>query len=144
MIAVDSNILVYASRNDSPWHDASFSALATLADGAAPWAIPWPCVHEFIAVVTSGRFYDPPTPIEAAFAQIAEWLASPHLVLLSEGAGHFAALTEAVGTLHLRGVAIHDAKIAALCLANRITEFWTADRDFERFPTLRVRNPLVG
>ena len=143
MIAVDSNILVYASRKDSPWHGASFSALRSLAESGAPWAIPWPCVHEFVSVVTSGRFYDPPTAVETAFDQVGEWFASPSLILLSEGAGHFAALKEVVAGLSVRGTAIHDAKIAALCIANGVTELWTADRDFARFPAPRVRNPLI-
>ncbi len=143
MIAIDTNILVYASRADSPWHQRGFSALAAVAEGLDPWAIPWPCIHEFISVVSSARFYNPPTPIATALTQVAEWIASPRLVLLSEGAGHFATLKDLVGHLEIKGAVIHDAKIAALCIANGITELWSADRDFERFPALRVRNPLL-
>ncbi|MEP7216022.1 MAG: TA system VapC family ribonuclease toxin [Anaerolineaceae bacterium] len=143
MIAVDTNILVYASRADSPRHQRSFAALAELAEGPDLWAIPWPCMHEFISVVTSARFYDPPTPIATAFGQVAEWLAAPRLVLLSEGTGHFEALKKVVADLEIKGTTIHDAKIAALCIANGVSELWSADRDFDRFPALRVRNPLL-
>jgi uncharacterized protein len=38
---------------------------------------------------------------------------------------------------------VHDARVAALCLAHGISELWSADRDFGRFPGVRVRNPLV-
>ena len=69
MIAVDTNILVYSVRADSPWHPAALQCLRDLAEGASPWAIAWPCIHEFIAVVTHPRIYKPPTPLRDALLQ---------------------------------------------------------------------------
>jgi uncharacterized protein len=43
----------------------------------------------------------------------------------------------------IRGGQIHDARIAAICLQHGVSELWTADRDFSRFPQLKTRNPLV-
>jgi uncharacterized protein len=83
VIAVDTNILVYAHREDSPFHDLAFQC-AELAEGLANWAIPWPCLHEFLAIATHPRIYAPPTPIAQALDQVEAWLASPPLVLLSE------------------------------------------------------------
>ena len=60
LIAVDTNLLVYAHREDSPWHDAAYRSLVGLAEGRTPWAIPWPCLHEFLAIVTHPRIYSPP------------------------------------------------------------------------------------
>jgi predicted nucleic acid-binding protein len=48
MIALDTNLLVYAHREDSVWHDAAYTRVTELAEGRAPWAIPWPCIHEFL------------------------------------------------------------------------------------------------
>ena len=62
MIAVDTNILVYAHRADSPFHDRARLILESLATGARAWAIPWPCAHEFFAVVTHPRIYKTATP----------------------------------------------------------------------------------
>jgi predicted nucleic acid-binding protein len=84
VIAVDTNILVYAHRTDSEWHDRAAICLRELAEGRAPWAIPWPCIHEFLAIVTHPRIYDPPTPVAAALDQIDAWFESPSLVLLTE------------------------------------------------------------
>ena len=50
MIAVDTNILVYAHREDAQWHDMAYGRLTELAKGRTPWAIPWPCLHEFLAI----------------------------------------------------------------------------------------------
>ena len=144
MIAVDTNILVYAHREDSPFFDVAAAKLTALAHGKAHWAIPWPCVHEFLAVVTRPRFYDPPTPLPLAIGQVDAWLESPTLTLLVETEQHWPVLRELLASSRLAGVRVHDARIAALCLEHGVRELWSADRDFSRFPDLAVVNPLLG
>jgi hypothetical protein len=143
MIAVDSNLLVYAHREDSPWHHAAYARIVELAEGAAAWAIPWPCIHEFLSIVTHPRIYAPPTPLEKAIDQVDAWLESPSLVLLSESEGYWPQLRSLLQTGRVSGPQVHDARIAALCQQNGVRELWTVDRDFSRFPGLIVRNPLV-
>lgn len=144
MIAVDTNLLVYAHREDSAWHGPAWERLAGLAAGAAQWAIPWPCLHEFLAIVTHPRIYRPPTPLEIALDQVDAWLEAPGLVLLAEAAGYWEILREAVRTGLVAGSQVHDARVAALCRHHGVAELWSADRDFGRFPGLNVRNPLAG
>lgn len=144
MIAVDTNVLVYAHRRDAAWHEPARKALAELAEGRQAWAIPWPCVHEFLAIVTHPRIYNPPSTTARAVAQIDLWLASPSVTLLAEGASHWEALRAAVEGGRVTGPQVHDARIAALCTQHGVRELWTADRDFSRFRGLRTRNPLVA
>ncbi len=144
MIAVDTNLLVYAHREDAPLHDAALQRLAELAEGRAPWAIAWPCLHEFLAIVTHPRIFKPPTPLEAALDQIRAWLESPSLSLLAESSGYLDTLAGLLQAGHVTGAQIHDARIAALCLHHGVSLLWTADRDFGRFPGLKAQNPLVG
>lgn len=144
MIAVDSNILVYAHREDAPWHDAASACMVQLAEGRAPWALPWPCVHEFLAIVTHTRIYSPPSPVAIALDQVQAWLESPSLVLFSETSGYWEQLQDVIKTGRISGPLVHDARIAALCLQHGVTELWTADRDFGRFPGLKTRNPLIA
>jgi uncharacterized protein len=144
VVAVDTNILVYAHRADSPFHDRARQVVETLAAGAREWAIPWPCAHEFLAVVTHPRIYKEATPIVAAFAQIHALRSLPNLVFLAEGDEHLPALENLSVPARVQGGAIHDARIAAICLSHGVAELWSADRDFSRFPTLAVRNPLVA
>jgi predicted nucleic acid-binding protein len=61
VIAVDTNLLVYAHREDSPWHRRANEVVTRLAQGRGAWAIPWPCLHELLAIVTHPRIYDPPS-----------------------------------------------------------------------------------
>lgn len=143
MIAVDTNVLVYAHREDTPWHEAAFGQLAALAESTSPWAIPWPCLHEFLAIVTHPRIYRPPTELALALDQIEAWLEAPGLVLLSESNGYWEVLRDALRSGRASGGQIHDARIAALCQHHGVRELWTADRDFSRFPGITVRNPLI-
>jgi uncharacterized protein len=144
MIAVDSNLLVYAHREDSPWHAAAFDHMVQLAEGRAPWAIPWPCIHEFLAIVTHPRIYSPPSPLGKAIDQVEAWLESPSLVLLSESEDYWLEFRTILQAGLVSGPQVHDARVAALCQQHGVTELWSADRDFGRFPGLSVRNPLVG
>jgi len=142
--AVDTQILVYAHREDSTWHPAAHALIVALAEGQAPWAIPWPCLHEFLAIVTHPRIYAPPTPLARALDQIDAWLQSPSLHVLSEGGGYWTVLREDVTAGRTAGPQVHDARVAALCRHHGAAELLTADRDFSRFPLLAVRNPLVA
>jgi toxin-antitoxin system PIN domain toxin len=143
VIAVDTNILVYAHREDSPWHERAADRLRALAEGRAAWAIPWPCVHEFLAIVTHPRVYVPATPLSKALEQVGAWLESPSLALLAEGPGYWPRFDELAASGRIAGPQVHDARVAALCLFHGIRELWSADRDFGRYSSLVTRNPLV-
>lgn len=143
MIAIDTNILVYSHREDSHFHKKALGQLKNLAESGLDWAIPWPCIHEFLAIVTHPRIYKPPTPLNAAIAQVDTWLASPTLRILSETDLHWSKMKKIVLEGKLQGTIIHDARIACLCLEAGVSKLWTADRDFSRIASLKIENPLI-
>lgn len=143
MIAIDTNILVYAHREDSPWHEKALSQVTKLANSGSPWAITWPSVHEFLAIVSHPKIYNPPTPIATALAAIQAWLTSSGLRLLGEGPGYFDTLSVQATAGMIKGPKIHDARIAAICLHHGVKKLWSADRDFSSFPDLVCENPLI-
>jgi toxin-antitoxin system PIN domain toxin len=143
LIAVDTNILVYAHRRDMPHHARANGLVESCATGNARWAIPWPCAHEFLAIVSNARVFRIPTPIDKALAQLRAWLVSPTVTLLAEREGYLETLSDLLATSRASGAKIHDARIAALCIGYGVSELWSADRDFGRFPRLRTRNPLA-
>ena len=143
MIAVDSNLLIYSHREDSEFHTAAKEFVDTLRHQPAPWAVPWPCIHEFIGIVTHPGIYKPASTQLEALGFVDSLIASPQLHLLSESSGYFKKLRDIVTGARLKGPRIHDARIAALCLHHGVSELWSADRDFSAFPQLKVRNPLV-
>lgn len=143
MIAVDTNILVYAHREDAEFHAPAFERIRQLAEGNVPWALPWPCLHEFFAIATHARIYSPPTPVRKAIEQVEAWLESPSVVLLTETPEHWSVLKPLLTGGKIAGPQVHDARIAALCIQHGVRELWSLDRDFGRFPKLKTRNPLV-
>ena len=143
MIAIDTNLLVYAHRAESSFHADAARSITELAEGRGAWAIPWPCVHEFYSIVTHPGIFTTPTPVDLALRQIDIWLEAPGLHLLGESDQHWPLLRKLLGKGKVPGPMVHDARIAALCLSHGVSELWSADRDFNRFPSLRVRNPLA-
>ncbi len=142
MIAVDTNLLVYAHREDSDFHEAAIRVLRQLAESGDPWSIPWPCLHEFLAITTHPRIFRPPSPRSLAIKAAQVWLDSPGCEMIGEGPEYFDVLKGLVLRAKVSGPMIHDARVAAMCLHHGIRELWTADRDFSRFPELKTRNPL--
>jgi uncharacterized protein len=143
VLAVDTNILVYAHRVEAREHAAAAAAVRKLAEGTSSWAIPWPCVYEFFSVVTNSRiWHDRASTPQQAWSQLEAWLASPSLQLLGETPTFAETLGRLVTLPRVRGPVVHDARVAALCMAHGVEALLTRDRDFSLFSELRTRNPL--
>jgi hypothetical protein len=144
MQAIDTNILIHAEVESSPRHGVALDILHRLAEGAAPWAIPWPCLYEFLRVVTHPRVFHPPVPLNIAFEDLKQVLASPSLILLAETGRHASVLEQVLRQASPTGNLIHDAHIVALCLEYGVSELITGDRDLSRFEGLKIVNPFAG
>lgn len=143
MIAIDTNILVYSHRRDSEFFQPAGNAVRRLAESSDHWAIPWPCVHEFLGIVTNRRIFEIPTSTEAAIAQVEIWLGSPSLRLIGEAPLYWRNLTEILTEGKITGAKVHDARIAAICKTHGVRKLWSADRDFTRMRGVKVMNPLL-
>jgi toxin-antitoxin system PIN domain toxin len=144
MIAVDTNVLVYAHRREAREHSAAFGKLAELAAGTDAWAIPWPCVYEFFSVVTNRRIWkDAASTQQQAWDQLQAWFAAPSIQLLSETDDFASVLDALIRRPRVCGPVVHDARVAALCLAHGVETLLTRDRDFSFFPELSTENPFA-
>lgn len=142
MIAVDTNLLVYAHRIEMPFHTRAREVLDAAVAGTEPVSVPWPCVHEFLGVVTNPRIFGDPTPMDMALDSVGRLLESLTGGFLAEGEGYLRTLERVARPALLQGPMVHDARIAALCLYHGVRVLWSADRDFSRFQDLQVVNPL--
>jgi toxin-antitoxin system PIN domain toxin len=144
MIAVDTNILVYAHRRETQEHRRASIALKQLASGSEPWCIPWPCLYEFFSVVTNPRIWkDAASTPNQAWRQIEAWLGSPSVNVLAETADFALILGPLLNHARVRGPIVHDARIVAICLAHGVDSLLTRDRDFGLFPELSLRDPFA-
>jgi toxin-antitoxin system PIN domain toxin len=144
MVAVDTDVLIYAHRRDVEEHARARQLLQVLAASPRPWAIPWPCVYEFFSVVTNPRIWrDSASTPEEAWLQLDAWFAAPTLRLLGEADGFAPMLERFLRRNRVRGPVVHDARVAAICVAHGVESLVSRDRDFALFPELRVENPFA-
>jgi toxin-antitoxin system PIN domain toxin len=140
--AIDTNILIFAEISTSQHHAQALAALRELVEANRPWAIPCPCLYEFLRVATHPRIFHPPVPLDRAVADLQKILGSPSLRLLQETPRHAEIMVNVLQSGAVTGNLIHDAHIAALCIEHGVSELLTGDRDFRRFEGLRVVDPF--
>lgn len=140
MIAIDTNVLVYADREEMPLHAKAMAAVRRLAEGTTAWALPVFCVGEFLRVVSHPRVFDPPTPVLEALASIEALLASPSVRLLTPGPAFPGLLRDALESSGASGNLVFDAQIVAVCLEHGARTLLTEDRDFKRFEGIELRS----
>jgi hypothetical protein len=139
MIAVDTNVLIMAHREETSGHERAVRVLYRLAEGNEAWAVPILCVGEFLRVVSHARVFDPPTPVLEALAIVESLLASPSVRVLVPGDRYLPILRATLEQSAARGNLVFDAQIAAVCLEHGATTLLTEDRDFVQFTGLIVK-----
>lgn len=143
MVAIDTNVLVYAQRAESAHHRDATALLGRLASGRTPWALPWPCVAEYLRVVTHPGAFRPATPMAVALGNLEALLASPSLQVLSPTSRHLAVFRDVLAESAATGGLVFDAEIFAVCLQHGVREILTADKDFRRFSGIRITDPFA-
>ena len=139
MIAIDTNVLVYAHRAESELHDVALQELTRFCEGSEPWALPLPCLSEFFRVVTHPRVFNPPSKLHDAVDFVKSLTEAPTCRILRPGDNYLEHLFLVMQKADVRGNLVFDAQIVALCREHGITNVLTNDRDFERFGEISVR-----
>lgn len=117
--------------------------MVALAEGDEAWAIPWPCCYEFLSVVTNRRIWkDEATKPDHAWRQFMAWAGSPSHHMIGETDDFIEILERIVSRPNVVGGVVHDARIAAVCIAHGVDALLTRDRDFSLFPELVTRDPF--
>ena len=142
MIAIDTHILIYAHVPSFAQHASALAALEKLANSGSAWAVPWPCAHEFCAVISNQKWRSDALDAAGTVAILRSWASAPNFRFLGASHQHLNFFAQTLLLSGATGGQVHDARIAATCLEHNVTELWSADRDFSRFPGLRTRNPL--
>lgn len=140
--AVDTNILIYAHRAECAEHRKARRLLSRLAEADIPWALAWPCVYEFLRVVTHPKVFHPVTSLAVAWQNIYALLQSPSLLTLTETERHAPILAGILADTAISGNILHDAHIVALMIEHGVREIYTADADFGRFSGIKATNPF--
>ncbi len=142
MILIDANLLLYAYDPSSPHHEAGRGWLETTFSRQEPVGLAWTTVLAFLRISTSPRPLEHPLSTLEAVAIVSEWLDRPMVTLLSPGEAHWEVLRRFLTEGQAPGLLVMDAHLAALTIEHGAT-LATTDKDFARFPGLRLLNPLL-
>ena len=141
MIAIDANLLLYASDTSAAHHQASRRWLENTLSGDEAVGIAWAAVLVFLRVGTNPRIRRNAFSLEEAIDIVAGWFERPTVTLLNPGERHWEILCEMMTKGQARGPLVTDAHLAALAIEHGAA-LATTDRDFARFPGLKFFNPL--
>jgi toxin-antitoxin system PIN domain toxin len=141
VIVIDANLLIYSYDVKSADHRKSATWLAGVLSGTEAVGLPWPCICAFVRVVTNRKLGGMRVTAEAALGVVEEWRQSPNAQVLVPGDRHWSLFRRMVAEGQASGALVSDAEIAALTIEYGGV-LHTADRDFARFPGLRLVNPL--
>ena len=139
---VDANVLVDASNEASPVHDAARRLVERLAAGPDLVYLFWPALMGYLRIVTHPSIMPRPLPFEAATGNVAALLERPHVRSPGETEA-FWDLLRATAPAHTRGNAVPDAHLATLMRAHGVATIYTRDRDYRRFDGIRVVDPFA-
>ena len=141
MILTDANLLLYAYNVDAAEHDTARQWLETQLSGTDLFCFAWQTITAFLRISTNQRAFAAPLSIKEATGIVGEWLERPQTVLLTPGEKHWAIFQKLMESGQTRGPLVMDAHLAALALEHGAT-LASSDRDFSRFPGLKLINPL--
>lgn len=142
MFVVDTNVLIYAADSSFEQHESCRERIETWRAGKVPWYVTWPILYEFLRVVSHPRVLKNPWPISEAWAFVSALLAAPSLQVLHPTSRHQKLLEDVLADdPDLRGNVLHDVHTAVLMQEHGIRQIFTNDKDFRRFPLLKVTTP---
>jgi toxin-antitoxin system PIN domain toxin len=142
VIAVDTNLLVYAHRSAVPEHRQAREALVRAANDGAGWGISFPVLGEFWGIVTHPKAVGGPSTAAQAASFIRALVTQGEMRIWTPGPGfpdHF--LQRAV-KMSVSGARIFDLQIALIAADNGARELWTHDLNFVPLPGIKIRDPL--
>jgi toxin-antitoxin system PIN domain toxin len=140
---VDANVLIYAFRRDSPFHNSCYAWLRGALTGGDPVATTGLVELAFLRITTLPSLGRNSAAPSDAFEFLHTLRRDPMAVRIEPGPDHDGIFARLCLQLRLRGNDLNDAWLAALALENGAT-LVTADQDFGRFPELPVLDPVAG
>ena len=142
--SVDTNVLLYASDDASPFYERASVALASIVQGPEIVYLFWPTLVAYLRIATHPAIFSSPLSHTDAAANVESLLALPHVRAPGEGERFWARYRDATTDAPVSGNLVSDAHLAALMLENGVRTIWTHDRDFRRFDRIEVHDPLAA
>ncbi len=141
--AIDANLLLYASDQDSPLHARAVELLDEIALGPEIVYLFWPTTMAYLRIATHPVIFARPLSHADARANIEALLALPHLHAAGEDDAFWRRFTDVADDVAPTGNLVPDTHLVALMIANGVRTIWTRDRDYRKFSGIRVHDPFA-
>jgi len=141
VIVIDVNLLLYAYDLASLEHDHAAAWLDQWLVSSATIGLSWHTILSFLRISTSVKMIVRPLELDEAVSIVSDWLSRPNVTIIGPTERHWEIFSKLLPRARARGSLIMDAHLAALAIEHGAT-LCTNDRDFARFPGLRVEYPL--
>jgi hypothetical protein len=140
--AIDVNVLLYASDEASPLSRRARAFLEECAAGPETLCLAWPTLSSYLRLSTHPAIFTKPLSPDQAEHNVESLLALPHARALSEQEGFWNVYRDVTRGLAIRANDVPDAHLAALLRQHDVSTLYTNDRDFRKYPSLKVRDPF--
>jgi uncharacterized protein len=141
--AIDANLLLYASDEDSPLHERAVELLDRIAIGPEIAYLFWPVAMAYLRIATHPAVFAQPLSHTNARANLESLLSLPHVQAVGEEEGFWRRFVEVADDTAPTGNLVSDAHLVALMVANGVRTIWTRDRDYRKFRSIRVHDPFA-
>jgi len=140
---IDVNILLYASDRTSPLHPKATAFLQGVVAGREVFCIAWLTAMSYLRMATHRSIFAQPLSPDEANANMQSLLNVPHCRALGEEDGFWAAYRQVTVGIAVRGNLVPDAHLAAVLHQHGVVKLYTHDKDFRKFDSLQVVDPLA-
>ncbi len=141
--SVDVNILLYASDQAGPRHEAALRFLESRVNDPDLFCLAWPTIFSYLRIATHPRIFRHPLSPDEALGNMAALLSLPRVRVLAEEEGFLEVYREVTGGFPVRGNLVPDAHLAALMRQHGVRRIYTTDADFRKFDFLEVKKPFT-
>ena len=142
-LALDANLLLYASDDSSLFHERARARLDDVVAGPEIVYVFWPVIMAYLRIVTHPSIFARPLSSREARANLEALLRLPHVRSPGEDAGFWATFGAVADEIQPRGNLVPDAHLVALMRAYGVDQIWTRDRDYLKFRDVHVLDPFA-
>jgi toxin-antitoxin system PIN domain toxin len=142
-VTLDTNVLLYASDESSSFHGPAIELLETLAAGPDLVYLFWPVALGYVRISTHPAIFQKPLSATEAMANVDDLVSRPHVRTGGEADDFWDTYRQVTGAVPVRGNLVPDAHIVTLMRQHDVATIWSHDRDFRKFPGIKVRDPLT-
>lgn len=141
--SIDTNILLYASDQGSPYHDLSKKFLEARGEDPDLLFLSWVTLMGYQRIATHPAIFRNPLSAKQAWDNVRVLLALPRCRVVTEQEGFEQEYERVSREVGVKGNLVPDAHLAVILRQHGVGRIYTADADFRKFGFIDVVNPLV-